>query len=381
MTTQENMRAEESSARNRFVRRIVNLPTSIIDGVSRAIGHGMTLIGVGRRNQKVQFQQSRDAPLAPEEWVFLTSFEQQYGFSHPFFYACPFVKALNIAKEESKFLFIYLHSPEHPYTAQFCRKTLCSELVVQFLDANFVSWGAIASIGEGWQMTAALRAASFPFCAIIVLSDGNSIAVLRQVEGPVSPAELVEMLQRTIEEQGFAFRTATTAESEMRGTYHQLRQEQDAAYHAALQMDKEKDRIREMETTTAVQIQKPAKAWKADIEKPKRNHATIKQSGSKTISTAKETEQKETTDPKKDLSVTQIQIRFPNGTRKEQSFLCSDKIQSLYRYIDSLDLPGIGSYQLISNFPRRVYGLEHMGTTLKDARLHPRASLFLELVQ
>ncbi|XP_077219188.1 plant UBX domain-containing protein 10-like isoform X2 [Tasmannia lanceolata] len=337
MTTQENMRAEESSARNRFVRRIVNLPTSIIDGVSRAIGHGMTLIGVGRRNQKVQFQQSRDAPLAPEEWVFLTSFEQQ--------------------------------------------KTLCSELVVQFLDANFVSWGAIASIGEGWQMTAALRAASFPFCAIIVLSDGNSIAVLRQVEGPVSPAELVEMLQRTIEEQGFAFRTATTAESEMRGTYHQLRQEQDAAYHAALQMDKEKDRIREMETTTAVQIQKPAKAWKADIEKPKRNHATIKQSGSKTISTAKETEQKETTDPKKDLSVTQIQIRFPNGTRKEQSFLCSDKIQSLYRYIDSLDLPGIGSYQLISNFPRRVYGLEHMGTTLKDARLHPRASLFLELVQ
>lgn len=57
-----------------------------------------------------------------------------------------------------------------------------------------------------------------------------------------------------------------------------------------------------------------------------------------------------------------------------------DKVQSVYRYIDSLGLPGVGNYRLISSFPRRVYSVEEMGMTLKDACLHPRASLFLELL-
>ncbi|KDO69550.1 hypothetical protein CISIN_1g0452961mg, partial [Citrus sinensis] len=73
-----------------------------------------------------------------------------------------------------------------------------------------------------------------------------------------------------------------------------------------------------------------------------------------------------------------ILIRFPNGERREQSFLRTDKIQSIYRYIDSLGLPGVGNYKLISSFPRRVFGVDQMGITLEDAGLHPRASLFLE---
>lgn len=76
----------------------------------------------------------------------------------------------------------------------------------------------------------------------------------------------------------------------------------------------------------------------------------------------------------------QIQVRFPNGERREKSFNSSEKIESIYRYIDSLNSPGIGSYQLISNFPRRVYGFEQLSMTLRDAGLIPRASLFLELV-
>lgn len=76
----------------------------------------------------------------------------------------------------------------------------------------------------------------------------------------------------------------------------------------------------------------------------------------------------------------QILIRFPNGERKEQSFSSTDKVQAIYRYIDSLGLTGIENYRLISSFPRRVYGVEQMGMTLKDVGLHPKASLFLELL-
>lgn len=76
--------------------------------------------------------------------------------------------------------------------------------------------------------------------------------------------------------------------------------------------------------------------------------------------------------------VLQILIRFPNGERREHSFLCTDKIQSIFSYIDSLGLPGIGNYRLISNFPRRAYGVDQMRMTLKEAAMYPKASVFVE---
>lgn len=57
------------------------------------------------------------------------------------------------------------------------------------------------------------------------------------MEGPISPAELVEILQRTIEEHELALRTASR-EREIKIANSQLREEQDAAYLAALQLDK-----------------------------------------------------------------------------------------------------------------------------------------------
>lgn len=76
----------------------------------------------------------------------------------------------------------------------------------------------------------------------------------------------------------------------------------------------------------------------------------------------------------------QILIRFPNGERKEHSFSSTDKIRAIFHYIDSLGLPGVGNYRLVSNFPRKVYGVDEMGMTLKDAGFPPKASLFLELL-
>lgn len=147
------------------------------------MGHGIDLIGRRTPTLPSNFQNlpPQDPMIVPQEWDFLTSFENQYGSTHPFFYASHFIEALKIAEEENKFLFMYLHSPEHPFTAPFCRETLCSELAVQYLDANFVCWGALANKGQGLQMAALLRPASFPFCAVIAPSTGDNIAVLQQV--------------------------------------------------------------------------------------------------------------------------------------------------------------------------------------------------------
>ncbi|KAK1269360.1 hypothetical protein QJS04_geneDACA013750 [Acorus gramineus] len=219
-----------------------------------------------------------------------------------------------MARDESKLVFLYLHSPDNPYTAPFCRNALCSELVVEFLDANFISWGAMASSGEGVKMSNAMQAASFPFFAVVAPTSADSIDVLQKVEGPVTPDQLVEVLQRTMDEHETALRRTRADDEERIREIRQVREEQDAAYLASLQADK------------------------------------------------------------------QILIRFPNGERRDHTFHCTDKIQSIYKFIDSLCIPGIGSYRLISSFPRKVYGFEQLGQTLKDAGLHPSATLFLELL-
>ncbi|XVE57178.1 hypothetical protein DITRI_Ditri04bG0071000 [Diplodiscus trichospermus] len=389
LTIRGRVRARGQPSCNGIFCRMVCLPRSIIGGFSRV---------TGRRNQyqppNLQLQHPElQQPLAgPEEWAFLASFEQQYGTTHPFFYACSFMQALKIAEDEHKFMFMYLHSPEHPFTPSFCSGTLCSDLAVQFLDANFVCWGAIADRGEGSQMAATMQPGSFPFCAVIAPTAGNSIAVLQQMEGPIDPAELVEILQRTMEEQGSAFGSARAREEEQMRTRfweeermrarakeeerlradRQLREEQDAAYFAALQIDQEKERLRN------ARAQKPVEASnQANSEKHGQMHMEKQLGKSRQASSIREAQCKETAAQRKD---TQILIRFPSGERREHSFCCTDKILSIYRYIDSLGLPGIGNYRLISSFPRRLYGADQMGMSLKDAGLHPRATLFVELL-
>ncbi|CAI9767345.1 unnamed protein product [Fraxinus pennsylvanica] len=373
-------------AYNGIVRRMVNLPRSLLGGFSRAMGQGIDLVTQGRRRNYYQSPNfpsqnphypradplgfpPEGPPTVQEEWAFLANFEQQYGTLHPFFYACRFVEALKIAADEHKFLFMYIHSPEHPFTPPFCRETLCSEVVVQFLDANFVSWGGLSNGGEGLQMATTLRVSGFPFCAVVAPASGDSLAVLQQMEGPVSPAELVEILQRTIEEQGLAFGSARGKEEEKKNADRRLREEQDAAYLAALNIDQEKERLRSSSSGNKVSKHVDSSS-KPNQEKPKqkimeKQHSKVKEGNA---SGGKKAE------------VTQILIRFPNGERRENSFSSTDKIQEIYRYVDSLGLPGVGNYRLISNFPRKVYGVDQIGMTLKDAGLHPKASLFLELL-
>ncbi|XP_043721907.1 plant UBX domain-containing protein 10-like [Telopea speciosissima] len=399
----EHARAARGAANtcNDLARRMVNLPRSIMGGFSRAIEHGISIMGGAvaplspqpssrrdHQDQEENFQWQHEAvrepSVIPEEWGFLASFEEQYGLSHPFFYACRFAEALKIAQDERKLMFMYLHSPTHPFTPSFCGGTLGSELVVQFLDANFVSWGALASRGEGLQMATVLRVAGFPFCAIVAPASADNILVLQQIEGPVSPDELVEILQRVMEEQGSAFGGPGAKQlAEKRQADHRLREEQDAAYLASLRRDQEKDRSsREVLAQEKESNQKPTEAKGKAKNDGFQGSSTTKQQIGK-VEKGKETQPKEILisgkDPPQSL-VTKILIRFPNGERREQSFLCTDKIQSIYTYIDSQALPGIGSYRLISSFPRKVYGFQQMGMTLKEAGFHPRATLFLELL-
>jgi len=75
----------------------------------------------------------------------------------------------------------------------------------------------------------------------------------------------------------------------------------------------------------------------------------------------------------------QVAVRLPTGERKERRFFNTAKVQALYDYIESLNVVESDNFLLISNFPRVVYGPDKLGLTLKDAGLHPRTNLFVQV--
>ncbi|KAL0795980.1 hypothetical protein Bca101_067357 [Brassica carinata] len=74
-----------------------------------------------------------------------------------------------------------------------------------------------------------------------------------------------------------------------------------------------------------------------------------------------------------------VLVWFPNGERKRRMFESNTKIQTLYDYVDSLGVLETEEYSLITNFPKTVYGKDKESMSLKDAGLHPQASLFIEI--
>jgi FAS-associated factor 2 len=77
----------------------------------------------------------------------------------------------------------------------------------------------------------------------------------------------------------------------------------------------------------------------------------------------------------------QVLIRLPNGERRQESFRHMDTIREIYKFVDSLGLQGIGSYQLVRSYPRKTYGHQQMGMTLRDAGFYPSVTLYVEQLQ
>uniref|UniRef100_A0A0E0ILD8 UBX domain-containing protein n=1 Tax=Oryza nivara TaxID=4536 RepID=A0A0E0ILD8_ORYNI len=363
-----------------FARSLARLPASIMDGLSRSMARR------SRRPRDTQPHPPLPPPVLPEE-LFFAEFERRYGGRHPFFYGCRLAEALGIARREGRLVFVYLHDAGgggNPYADQFCTGTLCSDVVVEFLDANFVSWGAVAGRGEGAAMVAALRPGSFPFCAVVSPVSDESI-----VEGPVSPSELVDILQRTIDEQrassrqswpdeqlAAAVRASRADEEErMRSVALRLRQEQDAAYLESLRKDQEKERSRK-----SVQ-EGSAKPKASNGLRPRYPGQSARELNKAAQARAPAQNQNGTVASHRAEANTKIMIRFPNGERRQQAFHHTDTIREIYRYVDSLGIPGIGNYQLVRSYPRKTYGRQQLEMSLQDAGFYPSVTLYIEQLQ
>lgn len=391
--TESGLVARGAAAPAGLAWKIITLPFSIISGslglVSGAIGLGMWAAGgvlsyslgmIGLNSNR-----NNNGPLVPvsgagaEAAEFVADFERCYGNRRPNFVAEGFMDALQRSRYEFKLLFVYLHSADHPDTPSFCEGTLCSPVLVDFVNENFVAWGGSIRSSEGFKMSNSLKASRFPFCAVVMAATNQRIALLQQVEGPRSPEEMLTVLQRVLEESAPVLVTARH-DAEERRTNIRLREEQDAAYRAALEADQARERLRQEEQERLAREAAEAERKRKEEEEAREREA--REAAEKEAALARLRQEKALSlgaEPEKGPDVTQVLVRFPTGERKDRRFHNTATIQSLYDYVDSLGCLEVESYSLVSNFPRVVYGPEKLSMSLKEAGLHPQASLFVEL--
>ncbi|CAN1299715.1 Plant UBX domain-containing protein 10 [Linum perenne] len=317
--------------------KLVTLPVAVISGslglVSGAVGlglwvaggvlsHSFGMIGLGPSNGESSSRLVSASPSASEAMDFVAAFEREYGTRRPNFVTVGFMDALQRSRDSYKLLFVYLHSPDHSDSPVFCEETLCSEVLTDFVNHNFVSWGGSIRASEGFKMSSSLKASRYPFCAVVMPATNQRIALLQQAR-------------------------------ERQRREEQERLEQEAAETERKRKEEEEARERAAE------------------EAAEREAARVRMREEKASSLGVE--------PEKGADVTQVLVRFPAGERKERRFHSSTTIQSLYDFVDSLGYIEVEDYSLVSNFPRTVYGDEKRSLSLKEAGLHPQASLFVEL--
>ncbi|KAI3756336.1 hypothetical protein L1987_56156 [Smallanthus sonchifolius] len=380
-----------------LVWNIITLPISIISGslglVSSAIGlafwiaggvlsYSLGLIGLSssaRNGESPSAPFVSETAAASEAMRFVSVFDREYGDRRPNFVPESFMDVLQRSRSEFKLMFVYLHSPDHPDTAYFCEETLCSEVLSAFINENFVAWGGGIRASEGFKMSNSLKASKFPFCAVVMAATNQRIVLLQQVEGPKSPEEMLTVLQRVLEESSPVL-VAARLEAEERINNIRLREEQDAAYRAALEADQARERQRKEEEERLAR--EAAEAERKRKEENEAREKAAREAAEREIALVRLREEKALSlgpEPEKGPDVTQVLVRLPDGERKGRRFNCTATIQSLYDFVDSLSSLEIGNYTLASNFPRVLYGRGKLSSTLKEAGLHPQVSLFVEL--
>lgn len=300
---------------------------------------------------------------------FIRLYEENYGYDHPVFYQGTYSQALNDAKQELRFLLVYLHCEEHQDTAKFCRHTLPHREVISYVNSNMLFWACSVTTSEGYRVSQALRENGYPFLAVIVLHDGR-MTVVGRLEGPVEPDELIARLQTIVADNEVALIAARAERVEL--NFNQtLRQQQDQAYLESLRADQEKERRRceERERREGEARQQREKELEEQYHKEEIQRQKIEY-------------QKRIPDepPSDHPEAVHIVIKLPNGMRLERRFLQSHSLEAVFYYV-FCHPASPNTFEIATNFPKRVLNCapregSHI-QTLEEAGLRCREVLFV----
>jgi len=220
---------------------------------------------------------------ATESARFVQLIESRFGNHHPTFVNGTYVQAVERARSECKLLFIYLHCELNDNATNFCRNTLCTEVLASFINDNFVAWASNIKFPQGFQVNNILSATSYPYMAILCCNpvgtmrdlSASNVGIVDRIEGMLSTDDLIARLYQALDGFGHLLNGARQ-ERERREVDRRLRVEQDDAYRQSLAEDEEKERRMREEQERAEREEREREAREAREDKNDENESKIK---------------------------------------------------------------------------------------------------------
>ncbi|KAI5749111.1 hypothetical protein M8J76_004728 [Diaphorina citri] len=274
---------------------------------------------------------------------FITHFNETYGLNHPVLYQGSYGQALSDAKQELRFLLVYLHEQDDQDCNQFCRSTLTDPEVIDYISTNnMICWACSTSTGEGYKVEQIMQPGAYPFVAIIVLKD-NKMTIVGRLEGPFEPVDFKRRLVYIVSANE-NYLSVARAERIERSFNQSLRAQQDEDYLESLRQDQEKERLKQEQRQKEKDEEDRLRRIR-ELEEEKRNN--IRQKKMDLIGVVPEEPSPD------DTEAVKIVFKMPNGKRLERRFLNTNSVNDVYIFIfchpDSPDY-----FEIATNFPRKV---------------------------
>ncbi|GMJ06187.1 hypothetical protein like AT4G23040 [Hibiscus trionum] len=162
-----------------------------------------------------------------------------------------------------------------------------------------------------------------------------------------------------------------------------IREQQDDEYYASLQADREKE-LKAIEEAEARRLKEEA-ARKAALEEEQRKEEELRRKVEEEQEFERQLAAKEASLPEEPAANEQnavtLLVRMPDGSRRGHRFLKSDRLQSLFDFIDIGRGVKPGTYRLVRPYPRRAFSDGESSLTLNELGLTSKQeALFLELI-
>ncbi|CAG9564728.1 unnamed protein product [Danaus chrysippus] len=316
-------------------------------------------------NLLLSFVRNDDRRLVTDQLGDVMGFINNYTsrFSpHPVFYQGTYAQALNDAKNELRFLIVYLHSESATETQNFCRTTLADPDVIQYINTHALFWGCSIDTSEGWRVAQSVGGRRYPLMCVVCVRDHRMTVVARS-EGACAPQQLLQRLQRVVTENE-PHLAAARADRVEREVTARLRAAQDEAYAESLAADQEKERKREREREARDQLERDT--LHRQMMEEQHRQQVIEARAAMAANLPEE--------PASGSSAVALLIRLPCGERLTRRFYLVNTTQDLYNFVFSHP-QSPEEFEITTNFPKRV--IARGPSTLTDVGLKDRDVLFV----
>ncbi|KAI7876546.1 hypothetical protein K492DRAFT_135209, partial [Lichtheimia hyalospora FSU 10163] len=285
-------------------------------------------------------------------------------------------------------LLVVLQSDEHDDTDAFCRQTLTSTELIDYLQQkNVLVWGGNVRESEAFQVSSTLQATMYPFMAIIALQSSNNsssrsmkMSVVDRIEGLTDVSTVIRRFDTMIQRHGGAI-NRLRMERDQRDMERRLREEQDKAYLESLKADQEKERQAREAREEAMREEEAAKlAEQERLEQAEKRQQYIRYL-CRTLAAEP--------DSSYDGKVSKLSFRLADGERVIRKFK-----DTLYKFVEAYplfkakedvsdaELPTNYthkySFTIISPYPRTVYEPSTTKLVSEEKGLWPSATLIVD---